>query len=158
MDDHFIVIKETSLYYNEMYIYSRASTNYPVRSRTRGISRNLEESRGIYQLRFRHSCQPKSFIPVTDTSLELKLSEQTHTGTLPVSLFGKLTSDHSPVDGASIIITGTGEGKQFSVTTNQFGSYGSQVSLGPGTHKIEAYFAGDSDHTSSSATRVVTVK
>ena len=81
-----------------------------------------------------------------------------HTGTLPVSLFGKLTSDHSPVDGASIIITGTGEGKQFSVTTNQFGSYGSQVSLGPGTHIIKAHFAGDSDHMSSSATRVVTVK
>ena len=81
-----------------------------------------------------------------------------HTGTLLVSLFGKLTSDHSPVDGASIIITGTGEGKQFSVTTNQFGSYGSQVSLGPGTHIIKAHFAGDSDHTSSSATRVVTVK
>src|SRR5215472_9934667 len=31
-----------------------------------------------------------------------------HTGTLPVSLFGKLTSDHSPVDGASITLTGTG--------------------------------------------------
>jgi hypothetical protein len=81
-----------------------------------------------------------------------------HTGTLPVSLFGKLTSDHSPVKGASIIITGTGEGKQFSVITNQFGSYGSQVSLGPGTHIIKAHFAGDSDHTSSSATRIVTVK
>jgi hypothetical protein len=81
-----------------------------------------------------------------------------HTGTLPVSLFGKLTSDHSPVKGASIIITGTGEGKQFSVRTNQFGSYGSQVSLGPGTHIIKAHFAGDSDHTSSSATRIVTVK
>jgi hypothetical protein len=50
-----------------------------------------------------------------------------HTGTLPVSLFGKLTSEGSPVDGASIMITGTGEGKQFSVTTNQFGSYGSNV-------------------------------
>jgi hypothetical protein len=79
-----------------------------------------------------------------------------HTGTLP--LFGKLTSDHSPVDGASIIITGTGEGKQFSVTTNQLGSYSTFTHLGPGTHKIEAYFAGNSDHTSSSATRVVTVK
>ena len=77
-----------------------------------------------------------------------------HTGTL----FGKLTSDHSPVKGASIIITGTGEGKQFSVITNQFGSYGSQVSLDPGTHIIKANFAGDNDHTSSSATRVVTVK
>src|SRR5215469_927571 len=81
-----------------------------------------------------------------------------HTGTLPVSLFGKLTSDHSPVKGASIVITGTGEGKQFSVITNQFGSYGSQVSLGPGTRIIKAHFAGDSDHTSSSATRIVTVK
>jgi hypothetical protein len=81
-----------------------------------------------------------------------------HTGILPVSLFGKLTSDHSPVKGASIIITGTGEGKQFSVITNQFGSYGSQVSLGPGTHIIKANFAGDNDHTSSSATRIVTVK
>ncbi|HXP48335.1 MAG TPA: hypothetical protein VN922_00190, partial [Bacteroidia bacterium] len=60
-----------------------------------------------------------------------------HTGTLPVSLFGKLTSDHSPVEGASVIITGTGEDKQFSVITNQFGSYGSQVSLGPGTHIIK---------------------
>ena len=79
-------------------------------------------------------------------------------GTLRVSLSGKLTSEGSEVGGATIHITGTGEGKQFSVTTNQFGSYGSQVSLGPGTHIIKAHFAGDSDHTSSSATRVVTVK
>src|SRR5215467_4323002 len=64
-----------------------------------------------------------------------------HTGTLPVSLFGKLTSDGSPVDGASIMITGTGEGKQFSVTTNQFGSYSTVTHLSPSTHKIEAYFA-----------------
>src|SRR5215467_16200758 len=64
-----------------------------------------------------------------------------HTGTLPVSLFGKLTSEGSPVDGASIMITGTGEGKQFSVTTNQFGSYSTVTHLSPSTHKIEAYFA-----------------
>ncbi|MFZ0510377.1 MAG: hypothetical protein WAM14_02115, partial [Candidatus Nitrosopolaris sp.] len=75
----------------------------------------------------------------------------------PVSLSGKLTSEGSQVDGATIHITGTGEGKQFTVTTNQFGSYISQVSLGPGTHTIEAYFPGDATHTSSSATRVVTV-
>jgi hypothetical protein len=81
----------------------------------------------------------------------------THSGTLPVSLFGKLTSDHSPVDGASITLTGTGEGTKHLIT-NQFGSYSTSTHLGPGTHKIEAYFAGDSDHTSSSATRVVTVK
>ena len=79
------------------------------------------------------------------------------TGTLPVSLSGKLTSEGSPVDGATIHITGTGEGKQFTVTTNQFGSYSSQVSLAPGTHEIQAYFPGDATHTSSSATRVVTV-
>jgi len=80
-----------------------------------------------------------------------------HTGTLPVSLFGKLTSDHSPVDGASITLNGTGEGTKH-LTTNQFGSYSTSTHLGPGTHKIEAYFAGDNAHTSSSATRVVTVK
>jgi hypothetical protein len=56
------------------------------------------------------------------------------------------------------MITGTGEGKQFSVTTNQFGSYSTFTHLGPGTHKIEAYFAGDSHHTSSSAIRIVSVK
>ena len=80
-----------------------------------------------------------------------------HTGTLPVSLFGKLTSDHSPVDGASITLTGTGEGTKH-LTTNQFGSYSTVTHLSPSTHKIEAYFAGDATHTSSSATRVVTVK
>jgi hypothetical protein len=78
-------------------------------------------------------------------------------GTLRVSLSGKLTSEGSPVDGATIHITGTREGKQFTVTTNEFGSYSTFADLGPGTHTIEAYFAGDSDHTSSSATRVVTV-
>jgi hypothetical protein len=38
-----------------------------------------------------------------------------------------------------------------------FFSYKAQ-STGPGTHIIKAHFAGDSDHTSSSATRIVTVK
>ena len=64
----------------------------------------------------------------------------------------------SRIGSGSIMITGTGEGKQFSVITNQFGSYSTFTHLGPGTHKIEAYFAGDSDHTSSSAIRVVSVK
>src|SRR5215469_17001284 len=63
-----------------------------------------------------------------------------HTGTLPVNLFDKLPSEGSPVDGATIMITGTGEGKQFSVTTNQFGSYSTVTHLSPSTHKIEAYF------------------
>ncbi|MGA9150967.1 MAG: carboxypeptidase-like regulatory domain-containing protein [Candidatus Nitrosopolaris sp.] len=102
----------------------------------------------------------QAFAQAKSTILSLGSSPTRHvdanTDTLP--LFGKLTSDHSPVDGASIIITGTGEGKQFSVTTNQLGSYSTFTHLGPGTHKIEAYFAGNSDHTSSTATRVVTVK
>jgi hypothetical protein len=91
----------------------------------------------------------QAFAQAKSTILSLGSSPTRHvdanTDTLP--LFGKLTSDHSPVDGASIIITGTGEGKQFSVTTNQLGSYSTFTHLGPGTHKIEAYFAGDSDHT-----------
>jgi len=78
-------------------------------------------------------------------------------GTLRVSLFGKLTSEGSEVGGATIHITGTGEGKQFTVTTNEFGSYNTHADLGQGTHEIQAYFPGDSTHTSSSATRVVTV-
>ena len=78
-------------------------------------------------------------------------------GTLRVSLSGKLTSEGSEVGGAAIHITGTGEGKQFTVTTNEFGSYSTFVDLAPGTHEIQAYFPGDVTHTSSSATRVVTV-
>jgi hypothetical protein len=78
-------------------------------------------------------------------------------GTLPVSLFGKLTSEGSEVGGATIHISGTGEGKQNTVTTNEFGSYNTHADLGPGTHEIQAYFPGDATHTSSSATRVVTV-
>lgn len=78
-------------------------------------------------------------------------------GTLRVSLSGKLTSEGSEVGGATIHITGTGEGKQFTVTTNEFGSYSTFVDLPPGTHEIQAYFPGDATHTSSSATRVVTV-
>jgi hypothetical protein len=78
-------------------------------------------------------------------------------GTLRVSLSGKLTSEGSPVDGATIHITGTGEGKQFTVTTNEFGSYNTFVDLAQGTHEIQAYFPGDATHTSSSATRVVAV-
>ena len=78
-------------------------------------------------------------------------------GTLRVSLSGKLTSEGSEVGGATIHITGTGQGKQFTVTTNEFGSYSTFVDLAPGTHEIQAYFPGDATHTSSSVTRVVTV-
>ena len=78
-------------------------------------------------------------------------------GTLRVSLSGKLTSEGSVIDGATIHIYGTGEGKQFAVTTNEFGSYSTFVDLATGTHEIQAYFPGDATHTSSSVTRVVTV-
>src|SRR5215831_8219521 len=76
-------------------------------------------------------------------------------GTLRVSLSGKLTSEGSEVGGATIHITGTGQGKQFTVTTNEFGSYSTFVDLASGTHDIQAYFPGDATHTSSSATKVV---
>lgn len=77
------------------------------------------------------------------------------TGKLPVSLFGKLTSEGSDVGGASITLTGTGEGTKH-LTTDQFGSYSTSTWLEPGTHTIEAHYAGDSDHESSSATKVIT--
>jgi hypothetical protein len=77
------------------------------------------------------------------------------TGTLPVSLSGKLTSEGSGVGEASITITGIGEEKH--LTTNEFGSYSTFVHLPPGTYTIQAHYAGDSDHESSSATRTVEV-
>jgi hypothetical protein len=78
-----------------------------------------------------------------------------NTGTLPVSLFGKLTSEGSDVAGASITLSGTAEGTKH-LTTDQFGSYATSTHLGPGTHTIDAHYSGDSDHESSSATRVIT--
>ncbi len=79
-------------------------------------------------------------------------------GTLRVSLFGKLTFEDSKVGGAAIWITGTGEGKQeTAVTTNKFGTYNTHADLGPGTHKIEAFFLGDAAHLSSSATKTIPV-
>ena len=76
-------------------------------------------------------------------------------GTLRVSLSGKLTSEGSEVGGATIHISG--EGKQFTVTTNEFGSYSTFVDLASGTHDIQAYFPGDATHTSSSATKTIPV-
>jgi len=77
--------------------------------------------------------------------------------TLRVSLSGKLTSEGSEVGGATIHITGTGEGKQFTVTTNEFGSYSTFVDLVPGTHVIHAYFPADGYHKSANATKTITV-
>ncbi|MGB6592849.1 MAG: Ig-like domain-containing protein [Candidatus Nitrosopolaris sp.] len=43
------------------------------------------------------------------------------------------------------------------IYTDSGGHYGIGVRLGPGTHTIEAHYAGDSDHESSSATKVIPV-
>lgn len=106
------------------------------------------------------SSTKQAFAQVTSTSLTLgafpNKGRVGSSGTLPVSLSGKLTSEGSPVDAATIHISGTGEGKDFTVTTNEFGSYSTSVHIAPGTHQINAYFPGDATHTSSSATRVVT--
>jgi hypothetical protein len=77
-----------------------------------------------------------------------------NTGTLPVSLSGTLTSEGSGVSGATITFTGVEHG---ATTTDSGGHYGIGVRLGPGTHTIEAHFAGDSDHDSSSATKTIPV-
>ena len=77
-------------------------------------------------------------------------------GTLPVNLFGDLKCGDSGISGANVIITGIDDNSN-SVTTNDFGKYSLGVRLGPGTYTLEAYFAGDNEHGSASATRTVTV-
>ena len=78
-------------------------------------------------------------------------------GTLHIELYGVLRSEGLGIDGATIHITGIGEGKQLTVTTNQFGGYFTTTELAPGTYHIHAYFPGDATHISASATRTVTV-
>jgi hypothetical protein len=72
-------------------------------------------------------------------------------GYLVITLSGKLTSEGSPVDGATIHLLFE------TLTTNKFGAYSTLTDIAPGTHKIKAYFPGDATHESSSATTVVTV-
>ena len=74
--------------------------------------------------------------------------------TLPVSLFGQLTSEGSGVSGATITFTGV---QHASTITDTRGHYGTGVRLGSGTHTIEAHFDGDSNHHESSATIVIPV-
>jgi len=76
-----------------------------------------------------------------------------NTGTLPVSLTGTLKSEGSGVPGATITFTGV----PGDTTTDSGGHYGIQVRLSPGTHTIEAHYAGDSDHGPSSAGIVIPV-
>lgn len=62
----------------------------------------------------------------------------------------------SGIGGSTIIITGIDDNSK-NVITNDFGKYSSQVRLGPGVYTKEAYFAGDNEHSSASATRTITV-
>jgi len=78
-------------------------------------------------------------------------------GTLHTQLYGVLRSEGLGIGGAIIHITGTGEGKQFTVTTNEFGGYSTFADLAPGTHGIQAYFPGDATHTSALATETITI-
>ena len=87
-------------------------------------------------------------------------------GTLHVSLSGVL-SEHvnvggqpgpeSEISGATIHINGTGEGKELTVTTDEYGTYKTSVDLPPGTHEIQATYPGDATHTSDTDKTVVTV-
>jgi hypothetical protein len=76
---------------------------------------------------------------------------------LHTQLYGVLRSEGLGICGATIHITGTGEGKQFTVITNEFGGYSTFADLAPGTHAIQAYFPGDATHSSASATETITV-
>src|SRR5215472_7934219 len=77
-------------------------------------------------------------------------------GTLHTQLYGVLRSEGLGIGGATIHITGTGEGKQLTVTTNEFGGYSTFADLAPGTHGIQAYFPGDGHHmASASATETI---
>jgi len=60
---------------------------------------------------------------------------------------GQLLSEGSGVGGATIHIIGV-PGFWFG-TTSEYGRYGVDVTLDPGTYHIHAHFAGDSDHASS---------
>jgi hypothetical protein len=72
---------------------------------------------------------------------------------LHTQLYGVLRSEGLGICGATIHITGTGEGKQFTVITNEFGGYST---FAPDTHAIQAYFPGDATHSSTSATETIT--
>ena len=60
---------------------------------------------------------------------------------------GKLTSEGSPVAGATIRMTGAVINP--TPTTDGDGVYSTIATYGPGTHKIQAYFPGDLTHKSS---------
>ncbi len=75
---------------------------------------------------------------------------------LPVYLLGELKCGDSAIGGATVIISGIDENSD-NVVTNEFGKYSLGVQLSPGEYTIQAYFAGDAEHISASATRTITV-
>lgn len=102
------------------------------------------------------------FAQFADCQTTLSLTSYPRTGTvssgsaLPVSLLGELKCGDSGIAGATIIISGIDD-KSNSVITNDFGKYSLAFQLAPGVYTLQAYFAGDSEHGSASASRTLTV-
>lgn len=100
----------------------------------------------------------QAFAQAKATSLSLAAYPQSGRYPVRVSFSGQLTSEGSGVGGATIQITVTGEeDMKIGAPTNETGGYWGYVEVNQGTHKIEAYFPGDSTHTSSSATKTIQV-
>lgn len=75
--------------------------------------------------------------------------------TLGVSLFGDLKCGDEGIKGATITITGL-DGDDKTITTDNFGSYGTQVRLSPGVYTIEATYDGDDQNSPASAMKTIT--
>lgn len=77
--------------------------------------------------------------------------------TLPVNLLGELKCDGSPIEGATIMISGYDDNGN-EVQTNEHGKYSTGIHLASGVYTIQAFFAGDANHISASASKTITVK
>ena len=97
-----------------------------------------------------------------DCQTTLSLTSNPRTGTvssgstLPVSLLGELKCGDSGIAGATVIISGIDD-KSNSVITSDYGKYSLEARLAPAVYTLQAYFAGDSEHGSASASRTLTV-
>jgi hypothetical protein len=92
---------------------------------------------------------------VTHLSLGAYPKKEIVTGTI---LSGTLKCGNSGIGGASITVTVTGESSK-RVTTDDKGNYDFSANLGPGTHTIEAHYAGNEKqgYGSTSATKIVQI-
>jgi hypothetical protein len=108
----------------------------------------------------------QAFAQAKPTSLSLSVSVPNNgkvgvSGTLGVGLSGDLTSEGSGVAGATITFTLLPSTSLHATTTGStgvtLGHFFTGATLRPGTQKIEASYAGDNDHQSSSATREVVI-